>query len=92
MDPTLCRWGPFWTPITPKVGSLFHADQQASVSMQNVANAGWSGSKAGPKQGPGVFGTMSRAGLTVKAGALEGLGPNFAVGCRYRLTEIHLIL
>ncbi|OIQ77782.1 hypothetical protein GALL_405190 [mine drainage metagenome] len=28
MDPALDWWGPFWTPITPKAGFLFHADQQ----------------------------------------------------------------
>ena len=27
MDPTPGRWGPFWTPITPEAGSLFHAAQ-----------------------------------------------------------------
>ena len=27
MDPTPGRWGPFWTPITPEAGSLFHAVQ-----------------------------------------------------------------
>jgi hypothetical protein len=30
MDPTPGRWGPFWTPITPEAGSLFHAVQQHS--------------------------------------------------------------
>ena len=29
MDPTPGRWGPFWTPITPEAGSLFHAGQQS---------------------------------------------------------------
>ena len=30
MDPTPGRWGPFWTPITPEAGSLFHAEQHSA--------------------------------------------------------------
>lgn len=36
MDPTPGRWGPFWTPITPEAGSLFHADQQV-LALERLA-------------------------------------------------------
>ena len=35
-----CLRGPFWTPVTPKTGSLFHADQHSGItSLRGIATA-----------------------------------------------------
>jgi hypothetical protein len=44
MDPTPGRWGPFWTPITPEAGSLFHAGQHFGGQRRDpdqVKREGW---------------------------------------------------
>lgn len=66
MNPTFPR-GPFWTPITPKTGSLFHADQQAPGDAGNgvggcvdslygnATNPRPGGNGVLPSQSPGPF-------------------------------------
>ena len=43
MDPTPGRWGPFWTPITPEAGSLFHAAQQQEAQKDQEDQAAAAG-------------------------------------------------
>ena len=73
---TLSPRGPDWMPITPKTGSLFHAEtQRATATASAEVGAGQAGQRCvsgngwppGPRAKSAVYISRSRARMTVLA-------------------------